>query len=86
MTEPPSVEEPIVTAAAATTAEDFLSGMVTEVMEPGLHRVVNDGLRDLGGPVEGYPGAFAHPAPDGTVWLSGACSEAGLIRLGGEET
>ena len=73
-------------AQAPTTTEELLSGMVTEEVEPGVFRVVNDGVRDLGGPGEAYPGAFVHAAPDGTIWLSGTGSEDGLLRLGGEAT
>ena len=38
-----------------TTTEELLAGMVTEEVEPGVFRVVNDGVRDPTHPVQGYP-------------------------------
>ena len=35
-------------AQSSTTTEELLSGMVTEEVELGVFRVVNDGVRDLG--------------------------------------
>ena len=37
---------------APATTEEVLSGMVTEEVEPGVYRVVNDGVRDLAHPDE----------------------------------
>mgnify|MGYP001823749417 CR=1 FL=1 len=45
--EPPSVEEPTDAGETSTTTNDLLSGMVTEEVEPGVYRVINDGVRDL---------------------------------------
>ena len=52
------------------TTEELLSGMVTEEVEPGVLRVVNDGLRDLGalGGSWGNHGGVTIGA-DGAVWV-----------------
>ena len=34
-------------AAARSSTEELLAGMVTEEVEPGLYRVMDDGVRDL---------------------------------------
>ena len=53
----------------ATPTDELLSGFVTEEVEPGVYRVLNDGVRDLrsqsedGGP---YDLVAGH---DGSVWL-----------------
>jgi len=74
-------------AQAPTTTEDLFSGMVTEEVEPGVLRVVNDGVRDLWHPDDGYPSATVDITPDGSVWLSGGGEGAhGLFRLGWEPT
>ncbi len=65
------------------TAEGLLSGMVTEEVERGVLRVVNDGVRDLSSPDTGYPGHSVDVTPDGSVWLSGPDA---MYRLGGEVT
>ena len=54
------------------TTEELLSGMVTEEVEPGVFRVVNDGVRDLSYPLGGWgcPGFMVDVTPDGSVWLS----------------
>ena len=69
------------------TTEELLSGMVTEEVEPGVFRVVNDGVRDLSYPVGGWgdPGFMVDVTPDGSVWLSGdaagrACSASARSR------
>ena len=67
-----------------TTTEELLAGMVTEEVEPGVLRVVNDGVRDLVYRVGGYPGAMVDVTPDGGVWLSGDEGRHGLFRLGEE--
>ena len=61
-----------------TTTEELLSGMVTEETEPGVYRVMNDGVRDL------TPGSIEHLAvgTDGSVWAFGV---DGFRRLGGEQ-
>ena len=61
-----------------TATEGLLSGMVTEEVEPGVYRVVNDGVRDIasvryGDVVAGH---------DGSIWLSGAGSRQDIVRLG----
>ena len=66
----------------ATTADELLSGFVTEEFEPGVFRVVNDGVRDLrsesedGGP---YDLVAGH---DGSVWLFDWPNRS--VRLGEE--
>jgi hypothetical protein len=73
------------TPAAATespspmTSEELLSGMVTEEVEPGVYRVINDGVRDLA-----YAGGTVDVTPDGNVWLSGPGDGQDLFRLGEE--
>ena len=66
------------------TTDELLSGMVTEEVEPGVLRVVNDGVRDLSYPDSGYPGPWVDITPDGSVWLSGA--DGAMYRLGDEAT
>ena len=66
------------------TTEELLSGMVTEEVEPGVFRVLNDGVRDIEYSVGGYPGAMVDVTPDGGVWLSGDEGRHGLFRLGEE--
>ncbi len=67
-----------------TTTDELLAGMVTEEVEPGVLRVVNDGVRDIEYQVGGYPGAMVDVTPDGGVWLSGDEGRHGLFRLGEE--
>jgi len=53
------------------TTEELLSGMVAEEVEPGVYRVVNDGVRHLSLAVGwGSPGHMVDVTPDGSVWLS----------------
>ena len=68
------------------TTEELLSGMVTEEVEPGVFRVVNDGVRDLSYPVGGWgvSGFMVDVTPDGSVWLSARAGGQGLFRLGEE--
>jgi hypothetical protein len=59
------------------TTEELLSGMVTEEVEPGVYRVINDGVRDLASVeaadiVAGY---------DGGIWL---LRGEGFLRLGSD--
>jgi hypothetical protein len=64
-----------VTAQPPTTTDELLSGMVTEEVEPGVFRVIHDGVRDLTSTgnrdiVAGY---------DDGIWL---LREDGFLRLG----
>jgi hypothetical protein len=78
---------PTVAAAAAEPAPALLPGvdLVTEEVEPGVLRVVNDGHRDLSHPVvgEGYRASFYRSnlttGLDGSVWIFGPES---FFRLG----
>ncbi|MGD8485914.1 MAG: hypothetical protein PVG27_13230 [Chloroflexota bacterium] len=66
-----------------TTTADLLSGMVTEEVEPGVYRVVNDGVRELQ-PLEAMR---IKAGQDGSVWVeSFAEYDEGLIRLGDKGT
>jgi hypothetical protein len=76
-----------VPAAAQSLTEELLSGMVTEEVEPGVYRVVSDGVHDLTPDNDiqelGFPSHFVDVAPDGGVWLSGGDHGGdGLYRLG----
>jgi hypothetical protein len=62
----------------------LLEGMVTEEVEPGVLRVVNDGVRDLSQPAGAYSGFTVDVAPDGSVWLSSIDGRQELFRLGDE--
>ncbi len=73
------------TPSPVTTGE-LLSGMVTEEVEPGVLRVVNDGVRGLSSADFGYPGYSVDVTPDGGVWLSAVEGRHGLFRLGEEPT
>ncbi len=63
----------------ATTTDDLLARLVTEQVEPGVHRIVNDGHRDLSRPVVGDEddvdaSAFRSnlaAGEDGSVWIFG---------------
>ena len=46
--EPPVSEEPTDAEEMLTATEKSMPGMVTEEVEPGVLRVINDGVRDLG--------------------------------------
>ena len=46
--EPPVSEEPTDAEEMLTATENLMPGMVTEEVEPGVLRVINDGVRDLG--------------------------------------
>jgi hypothetical protein len=61
-------------AQSQTTTEELLSGMVTEEVEPGVYRIVNDGARDL--PIDGDVVA----GHDGSIWL--VREQDGFVRLG----
>jgi hypothetical protein len=60
------------------TTEELLSGMVTEEVEPGVYKVINDGVRDLSS--ADYWGVFADQ--DGSIWLdhSGDLSRLGVAE------
>ena len=76
-------------SSSPMTTVEPLSGMVTDEVEPGVYRVVSDGIRDLAA-----ASALARPddgelaiAPDGSVWLSTIRRQAPprdpeLIKLG----
>ena len=51
-----------------TTTEELLSGMVTEEVEPGVLKITNDGVRDVGGESWGPDGGVT-VGLDGSVWL-----------------
>jgi hypothetical protein len=61
---------------------DPLAGWVTEEVEPGVVRVVNDGFRDLA-PVGPDPGHELSVGVDGSIWVG---SEGTLRRLGDSAT
>ncbi|MEA2025278.1 MAG: hypothetical protein U9O18_01170 [Chloroflexota bacterium] len=61
------------------TTGELLSGMVTEEVEPGVYRVIDDGVRDLSS--ADYWGVVA--GEDGSIWLGGS---GDLFRLGVTET
>ncbi len=86
VTEPPPVEVTTDTIETATTTEELLSGMVTEEVEPGVYRVVDDGVRDLTYPLGGWgvTGFLVDVTPDGSVWVSVDEGDHGLFRLGEE--
>ena len=56
-------------AMSQTSTDELLSGMVTEEVEPGIYRVINDGVRDFGwGSAEDGPYDIV-AGHDGSVWL-----------------
>jgi hypothetical protein len=77
--------------AVTTTRSDLVPGvdLTTDEVEPGVFRVVSDGVRDLRRPVEdAEPDAMSeagpldrslHAAPDGSIWVFG---REGAFRLG----
>jgi hypothetical protein len=56
--------------------EALLSGMVTQEVEPGVHRIIEDGVREL--MQQGTPSDIV-AGPDGSVWLG---YEGRWLRLG----
>jgi hypothetical protein len=70
---------------APPTTEEMLAGMAIEVVEPGVRRIANDGIRDLGaaGGTWGQHGGVTIGA-DGTVWIHEASGR--YYRVGGETT
>jgi hypothetical protein len=67
------------------TAEELLSGVVTEEVEPGVYRVVNDGVRDLADLFWGVPAPSSTivAGQDGSIWLD---RSGDLVRLGYPQT
>jgi len=65
------------------TTDELLTGMVTEEVEPGVLRVINDGVRDLSSRDIGFRSHWVDITPDGAVWLSGRDA---MYRLGDEAT
>ena len=61
------------------TSEELLSGMVTEEVEPGVFRVLHDGVRDLSVLLSDQFTASLTTGHDGSVWLR---SRDEAIRLG----
>jgi hypothetical protein len=76
------------TAPEAAVTDDLLPGvaLVTEEVEPGVLRVVNDGVRDLARPLPdySYPWAGFHLTSglDGSLWLHGPDGEDKASRHG----
>ena len=62
------------------TTEELLSSMVTEEVEPGVFRVVDDGERDLSPAAHEY----VVVGQDGSIWLGSYAGD--LSRLGAAET
>jgi len=72
-----------VEADAPMTTGELLSGMVTEEVEPGVFRVVSDGVRDLR-PLEAMR---IKAGQDGSIWVEvWAEYDEGLIQLGEQGT
>jgi len=67
------------------TTEELLSGMVTEEVEPGVYKVLNDGVRDLQ-PFDTGNAVHRHvvAGQDGSVWWLAGSNH--LLRLGVAET
>ena len=68
------------TDETATTTPDLLPGvdLVTEEVEPGVYRVLGDGLRELSERVQDVT-----VTPEGAVWIeTGTSRNCSLIRLG----
>ena len=66
-----------VPVTAQTTTEELLAGMVTEEVEPGVYRVLSDGVRTL------EPGSYLDlvAGHDGGTWLT---RQDGFFRLGSD--
>ena len=64
------------------TTEELLSDMATEEVEPGVYKVVNDGVRDL----TSVEAGFIEAGYDGGIWLlqQDELAEFGLLRLGSD--
>ncbi len=64
------------------------AGFVTEDTEPGVRRVVNDGIRDIEIPDTGTPNSWLSVGADGQVWVVGESAEPGEsigYRVGHED-
>ena len=61
------------------TTQELLSGMVTEEVEPGVVRVVNDGVRDVSVPSGMWGAAGLSIDRDGDIWVHG---DTTAYRLG----
>jgi hypothetical protein len=68
---------------APTRTEQLLASMVTEEVEPGVFRVVNDGYRDLGHPA---PPVYRHDVviPDGAGGVWRVIPEGRFYQIGEE--
>jgi hypothetical protein len=58
-----------------------IENMAAVEVEPGVYLVLNDGVRDLVTPLDGYPNASVDITPDGSVWVT---SPSVMYRLGDE--
>ena len=66
----------------ATTADELISGFVTEEVQPGVYRVLNDGVRDLRSENEDGKPYDLVAGHDGSVWLFDWPNRS--VRLGEE--
>lgn len=66
-----------------TTTEELLSGMTTEQAEPGVYRVVSDGIRDVSSAADERGAQDIVAGVDGSVWWLGPDA---FFRLGGDTT
>ena len=64
------------------TTEALLAGMVTEEVEPGVFRAINDRVRDLSYPPPSVGSFMVDVTPDGSVWPSANDGKWGLFGLG----
>ena len=69
------------------TTEELLSGMVTEEVEPGVFRVVHDGVRDLPVTLDADGDVFPpteaiRVSPEGGLWVFGGHWDDAVFRLG----
>jgi hypothetical protein len=67
------------TTLVSTATEELLTGLATEEVEPGVYRVVNDGVRDLAS-MNNRDIVAGH---DGGIWL---LQDDEFLRLGSGET
>jgi len=79
-------DEMVPAAVTASPETDLLPGvdLVTEAVEPGVERIVSDGIRDLSGVGPGRERGPLPPdglavGPDGAVWLDTGST---LVKLG----
>jgi streptogramin lyase len=78
---PVAVEVPSTAAPSTRPLTGLVSRLVTEVVAPGVLRVVGDGHRELSAPGDTYGdrGRAIAAGPDGSVWIFGLDS---FFRLG----